>query len=524
MTVQNLYTQYLDGKVTKAKFLYEVRRDQNLDMISHHNNFDDTIKILKNKNIISEKASKESTGKQDVEIIAKTIDMVNPYEYARGMKFELEMIDIPTRTDLTEEEVLKAQKKVLANLTKNPQFYFDKINGKGEVSDKWVETTKKNIDAIGKGKAAKGLMRESKLSEAIDVSKDRLAHREAIKLYHQGESLYKQGKKEEAEKLRQQALKNGKETEFPKYSIKEGYKNDGLVKEDQQNAIFEKYSQATGIPVDNLRSMVRDAKESKLAKKDYDNDGEIESSEEEYKGSVDKAIKGVKEHGQNYDRVSDVNADSSPIGEDLDQHYTEDDIEPYSDGSNYTDITDIENLTREQLAVLRQIVQDWGLTEFDLEDPAVLSDVEEQLSIRMKAVTATDQSVINPSEPINEDIDLGHQDNEPRMIKGELYQIAKQATELYKTIDSVDNMGEIDFPHWWQAKIVLAKNYLTGAKDYLDSALAVGNEEGEIEEILSVDDVKTGKSYKLASNRDAAQKYINSQDSTIKSQLKISGN
>ena len=133
MTVQNLYTQYLDGKVTKAKFLYEVRRDQNLDMISHHNNFDDTIKILKNKNIISEKASKDSkqpTGKKEVDVIAKTIDMVNPYEYARGMKFELEMIDVPTRTDLTEDEVLKAQKKVLANLTKNSQFYFDKLPGR----------------------------------------------------------------------------------------------------------------------------------------------------------------------------------------------------------------------------------------------------------------------------------------------------------------------------------------------------------------------------------------------------------
>jgi hypothetical protein len=512
MTVQNLYTQYLDGKVTKAKFLYEVRRDQNLDMISHHNNFDDTIKILKNKNIISEKASKESTGKQDVEIIAKTIDMVNPYEYARGMKFELDMVDVPTKTDLTEDEVLKAQKKVLTNLTKNPQYYFEKLNGKGEVSDEWVETTKKNIDTIGKGKAAKGLMRESKLPEALNVSKDRLAHREAIKLYHQGESLYKQGKKEEAEKLRQQALKNGKETEFPKYSIKEGemsdrviarkainiydkgkelysqgktkeaekyrqqalqiaseigmgedefskyqnhikegYENNGLVKEDQQNAIFEKYAQATGIPIDNLRSMVRDAKEKK-----------------------------------------------NKVDEDLDQHYTEDDIELYSDGSNYTDITDIENLTREQLAVLRQIVQDWGLTEFDLEDPAVLSDVEEELSIRMKAVTDTDQSVINPSEPVNEDIDLGHQDNEPRMIKGELYQIAKQATELYKIIDSVDNMGEIDFPHWWQAKIVLAKNYLTGAKDYLDSALAIGNE--EIEETTyagkdAEDDLKRDKKF-----------------------------
>ena len=437
MTVQNLYTQYLDGKVTKAKFLYEVRRDQNLDMISHHNNFDDTIKILKNKNIISEKASKESTGKLEVDIIAKTIDMVNPYEYARGMKYELDMVDVPTRTDLTEDEVLKAQKKVLANLTKNSQYYFDKLNGKGEVSDEWVETTKKNIDAIGKGKAAKDLIRE-------------------------------------------------------------GYENDGLVKEDQQNAIFEKYARATGIPVDNLKSMVRDAKESKLAKKDYDGDGKIESSEEEYMGSRDKAIK----HAAN---------------EDLDQHYTEDDIEPYSDGQNYTDITDIENLTREQLAVLRQIVQDWGLTEYDLEDPAVLSDVEEELSIRMKAVTSTDQSVMN------EDIDLGHQDNEPHMIKAELYLIAKQATELYKTIDSIDNMGEIDFPHWWQAKIVLAKNYLEGAKDYLDGALSVGNEDGELEEVGQVTD-KQGNVVKLTTNKTAAQAFINSQnDPSVKSQLKAGG-
>jgi hypothetical protein len=68
------------------------------------------------------------------------------------------------------------------------------------------------------------------------------------------------------------------------------------------------------------------------------------------------------------------------------------------------------------------------------------------------------------------------------MIKAELYLIAKMASELYKTIDSVDNMGEIDFPHWWQAKIILAKNYLDGAKDYLDGALSVGNEDGEMEE------------------------------------------
>ena len=120
MTLQNLYTQYLDGKITQSKFLYEARRDQNLDMISSNNSFDDVVKILKNKSIISEKAHKEAklaTGKQEVDIISNTIDMVNPYEYARGMDYELGIIDIPAPDgDLDEGNVLRAQKKVLANL------------------------------------------------------------------------------------------------------------------------------------------------------------------------------------------------------------------------------------------------------------------------------------------------------------------------------------------------------------------------------------------------------------------------
>jgi hypothetical protein len=154
MTVQNLYTQYLEGKITKQKFLYEVRRDQNLTMISPNNSFDDVVKILKNKSIISEKAHKESTGKQEVEIIAKTIDMVNPYQYSKGMEYELGIMDIPaTSGDLSEENIAKAQKKVLANLTKNPSYYSEKICGKGEVSEEWVEVTKKEMDKIGKGKS-----------------------------------------------------------------------------------------------------------------------------------------------------------------------------------------------------------------------------------------------------------------------------------------------------------------------------------------------------------------------------------
>ena len=396
MTIQDLYTQYLDGKVTKQKFLYEARRDQNLTMISPTNSFDDVVKILKNKSIISEKASKESkqpTGKQDVEIIAKTIDMVNPYEYANGMDYELGIIDIPAPDgDLDEDNVLKAQKKVLANLTKNPSYYTEKLYGRVKFDgDETVEINKKSIETLGKGK--KNVIREGIDTEQIQkllpgIPMDIIT--DFIKVHGQDiENATDEEIKDEFENFRsvnydyldehgQYADKVADVNPRTQNKLDETY-NPFPISE-KQEAVLQRYAESTGIPLDNLKNMVAEAKAKKkakkLANKDYDGDNKLESPEEEYKGSVDKAIK----------------------------------------------------------------------------------------------------------QATNEDLDLGHQDNEPHMIKGELYQIAKQATELYKIINSVDNMGEVDFPHWWQAKIVLAKNYLQGSKDYLESALAVGNEDGEMEE------------------------------------------
>ena len=67
------------------------------------------------------------------------------------------------------------------------------------------------------------------------------------------------------------------------------------------------------------------------------------------------------------------------------------------------------------------------------------------------------------------DLDVGHQDNEPQMLKSDLYRIAKYAAELYKMMDAYDDMpNEVDFPHWWQAKVIKARDYMVGAKHYLD--------------------------------------------------------
>jgi hypothetical protein len=72
------------------------------------------------------------------------------------------------------------------------------------------------------------------------------------------------------------------------------------------------------------------------------------------------------------------------------------------------------------------------------------------------------------TKTLNEDLDLGHQDDEPHMLKADLYRIGKYAMELYKMVDQFEGEQEVDFPHWWQSKIVQAKSMLVSAKHYLD--------------------------------------------------------
>ena len=81
-------------------------------------------------------------------------------------------------------------------------------------------------------------------------------------------------------------------------------------------------------------------------------------------------------------------------------------------------------------------------------------------------------STKSQSEDLNEDIDLGHEDNEPHMIKGELYRIGKYAMELYAMAEELEETGqEIDFPSWWQSMITDSASKMVKAKHYLDFEL-----------------------------------------------------
>jgi hypothetical protein len=73
------------------------------------------------------------------------------------------------------------------------------------------------------------------------------------------------------------------------------------------------------------------------------------------------------------------------------------------------------------------------------------------------------------SEGLGADIEVGHEDDEPGMLKNELARAAKMAAMLYKKVKAYGDTGEeVDFPQWWQSKIIKAKDYLQGAFDYLD--------------------------------------------------------
>ena len=85
---------------------------------------------------------------------------------------------------------------------------------------------------------------------------------------------------------------------------------------------------------------------------------------------------------------------------------------------------------------------------------------------------------------MNEDFDIGHEDDEPSMLKNKMYRASKLASMLFDKLDNYDDMAtEVDFPDWWQAKLSKAKDMLQSAYDYLDGEEGVAQADAMNEEM-----------------------------------------
>jgi len=188
MTTIDLYRKHKAGEVSREKFLYEVRRDNNLPFITNLTSYDDAVKMLKNKGIVSESNTKEAKAdeavKAEVKLKKQTritkelhIDQANPYEYRHGLQYELGV-----NSDYSDESLAKAKTKVLKNLAKDANYYSTLLNQKqSHYEFKEPEVYAKGMQANADGTLKKGA---GKLEKAN--VKDNLGKKEAGKAKPKG--------------------------------------------------------------------------------------------------------------------------------------------------------------------------------------------------------------------------------------------------------------------------------------------------------------------------------------------------
>jgi hypothetical protein len=119
-----------------------------------------------------------------------------------------------------------------------------------------------------------------------------------------------------------------------------------------------------------------------------------------------------------------------------------------------------------------------------------------ELSVSSRTLTMDDYNTLVNGQ-MNEDTDIGHTDDEPDMLKADVYRISEYAGDLYKMLDGLDKMSEeVDLPDWWQQKIHLAADYIDTAKHYLEFEL----KQPEMDSMMEVKQDKEGLKYALATN------------------------
>jgi hypothetical protein len=117
--IQAQYKDLLEGKMPKHNFMRNVRMEFP-QYVSPTNSYDDAIRILKSKRILSEVEAKGVFGYDpNAENPPKPgIDQLNYYQVYHGIQYELAQMP-----EITDENYIKARKKVVDAILKDPDAY-----------------------------------------------------------------------------------------------------------------------------------------------------------------------------------------------------------------------------------------------------------------------------------------------------------------------------------------------------------------------------------------------------------------
>lgn len=116
--IQKQYTDLLEGKMSKQNFMRNVRMEFP-QYVSPVSSFEDSIKILKGKRILSEAAEGVYGHNPNAEAeTSRGIDHLNYYQVYHGIQYELAKMP-----EITDENYIKARKKVVDTILKDPDAY-----------------------------------------------------------------------------------------------------------------------------------------------------------------------------------------------------------------------------------------------------------------------------------------------------------------------------------------------------------------------------------------------------------------
>lgn len=118
--IQAQYQDLLEGRMSKTNFMRNVRM-QFPQHIAPTTSFDDSVKILKGKRILSEAKKPEGVygHNPNAEMDEyRRIDHLNYYQVYHGIQYELAKM-----SEITDENYIKARKKVVDTILKDPDAY-----------------------------------------------------------------------------------------------------------------------------------------------------------------------------------------------------------------------------------------------------------------------------------------------------------------------------------------------------------------------------------------------------------------
>ncbi len=120
--IQAQYKDLMEGKMAKATFMRNLRMGFP-QYVSSTMNYDDAVSVLKGKQILSEVKKPEGVYGHNPNAetdLYRGIDHVNYYQAYKGIQYELSKMP-----EITDENYIKARKKVVDKILKDPDAYKD---------------------------------------------------------------------------------------------------------------------------------------------------------------------------------------------------------------------------------------------------------------------------------------------------------------------------------------------------------------------------------------------------------------